>query len=234
MTDANSMLAAEYVLGTLASSERRDLEKRLGSDPLLREAIADWQARLAPLADGIEEIAPSPAVWDRIDAALDDMQSGANVVPFERPAERRPLIRPRVAAGIFGAIAASVVAFGLFGNSDGVSPGAAPPAVHAVAPPAGQPATRTATAVPCPNDARNAVQTASASREPATQGGIATQGPGGSGSVAVASAARGQGGVVAGGETAAKPESNGNVTTASAPRGNGNVTIASASDPGCK
>lgn len=263
MTDADSMLAAEYVLGTLALSERRDFERRLAVAPLLKAEVADWQEKLAPIADCIEEIAPSPALWDRIDAALDNLQSGDamrtgdNVVPFSRPVVRRPSMKPRVAAGVFGAIAASIVAFGLVGNFDGATPRIEQPAVRTIAPStsAGQSATRTATAVPCPNDPRNAVQTASGSREPAAQNGLATQGAPASGSVAVASASKGQGAVAVGGQiavsreqpggapegannlttaSAAKPESNGNVTTASSPQGNGNVTIASASDPGCK
>ncbi len=263
MTDADSMLAAEYVLGTLALSERRDFEKSLASDPILKAEVADWQGKFAPLADSIEEIAPSPALWDRIDAALDDMRSGDNVVPFARPAARRPLMKPRVAAGVFGAMAASIMAFIFVGNVDGVAPRTDLPAAQAIAPagqPAGKPATRTATAVPCPNDPRNAVQTASGLREPTAQNGLAPQGAPGPGSVAVASAARGQGAVAVGGQiavsaeqprgapegtsnvataSAAKPESigpesNGNVTTASSPQGNGNVTIASAADPGCK
>lgn len=259
MTDADSMLAAEYVLGTLALSERRDFEKSLASDPILKAEVADWQGKFAPLADSIEEIAPSPALWDRIDAAFDDMRSGDNVVPFARPAARRPLTKPRVAAGVFGAMAASIVAFGLVGNFDGVSPRTEQPAARAVAP-AGQPASKTAAVAPCPNDPRNAVQTASGLREPTAQNGLAPQGAPAPGSVAVASAARGQGAVAVGGQiavsaeqprgapegasnvataSAAKPESigpesNGNVTTASSPQGNGNVTIASAADPGCK
>lgn len=254
MTDADSMLAAEYALGTLALSERRDFERRLAIDPLLQAEVADWQEKLAPISENIEAIAPSPELWDRIDVAIDDMQSGDNVVPFARPAIRRPLMKPRVVAGIFGAIAASIVAVSLVGNFGGVSPSIEPPAVQAISP-AVRPATRTATAIPCPNDPRNAVQTASGSREPAAQSGLATQDAPAPGSVAVASASKGQGAVAVGGQiavsreqpggkpegsnnlataSAAKPGSNGNVTNASAPQGAGNVTIASASDPGCK
>lgn len=42
-------LAAEYVLGTLPSATRRRFEALLPAHPALREAVARWQQRLAPL-----------------------------------------------------------------------------------------------------------------------------------------------------------------------------------------
>jgi anti-sigma-K factor RskA len=42
-------LAAEYVLGTLPGAARRRFEALLPAHPALREAVARWQQRLAPL-----------------------------------------------------------------------------------------------------------------------------------------------------------------------------------------
>ena len=75
-TDDPADLAGEYVLGTLAGPERRDVERRLATDAVLRAAVADWEVRLLPLTAlaplqeptaslwlGIERgIAPAPAV----------------------------------------------------------------------------------------------------------------------------------------------------------------------------
>lgn len=63
-------LAAEYVLGTLRGPARRRFERLLGAHPLLRDSVAQWQTRLAPLADSVAPVAPSPRVWQGIEARL--------------------------------------------------------------------------------------------------------------------------------------------------------------------
>jgi anti-sigma-K factor RskA len=63
-------LAAEYVLGTLRGPARRRFESLLGGHPLLRDQVAQWQARLAPLAASIEPVEPSPRVWQDVQARL--------------------------------------------------------------------------------------------------------------------------------------------------------------------
>ena len=45
-------LAAEYVLGTLDAQAAREVERALDTDAPLREAVAAWEARLAPLTAG--------------------------------------------------------------------------------------------------------------------------------------------------------------------------------------
>lgn len=68
--DRADRLASEYVLGTLRGPARRRFESLLGGHPALREAVAQWQARLAPLTVSVEPVEPSPHVWRRIESAL--------------------------------------------------------------------------------------------------------------------------------------------------------------------
>jgi len=60
-------LAAEYVLGTLAGRARARFQSLMRYDPVLRQVVADWEARLAPLARAATEIAPPDRVWRAID-----------------------------------------------------------------------------------------------------------------------------------------------------------------------
>lgn len=59
-------IAAEYVSGTLRGGARRRVEQLLPAHPVLREAVARWEAGLMPLTASIAPQAPSPAVWRRI------------------------------------------------------------------------------------------------------------------------------------------------------------------------
>lgn len=69
---ARSLLAAEYVLGTMKGKARARFELWLRSDPGLRREVASWQGRLEPLAGTVPEVKPSERVWrgieDRIGA----------------------------------------------------------------------------------------------------------------------------------------------------------------------
>lgn len=56
-------LAGEYVLGTLAAEERRELERAAASDAALRDDIHRWERRLAPLGLRLAPLAPRPIVW---------------------------------------------------------------------------------------------------------------------------------------------------------------------------
>lgn len=63
-------IAAEYALGTLPADERRAAETRRMSDRALDAAIADWEGRLAPLADGIPPVEPPAWLFAAIEARL--------------------------------------------------------------------------------------------------------------------------------------------------------------------
>lgn len=56
-----SLLAGEYVLGTLDAAARREID--VASDPELRRDIHWWERRFAALALKLAPIAPRPTVW---------------------------------------------------------------------------------------------------------------------------------------------------------------------------
>jgi anti-sigma-K factor RskA len=66
----DELIAAEYVLGLLSGAERAAAERRLALEPAFARLVSAWEERLAPLVAEIDEVAPSPAVWERIAAAL--------------------------------------------------------------------------------------------------------------------------------------------------------------------
>jgi anti-sigma-K factor RskA len=63
-------LAAEYALGTLRGGARRRFETWLRDDRLLRAAVADWQGRLAALAELQQPVTPPARVWEGIERRL--------------------------------------------------------------------------------------------------------------------------------------------------------------------
>jgi anti-sigma-K factor RskA len=101
-------LAAEYVLGTLESDERRAVEARLPTDRVLSEAVAGWQRRLEPLHERFPAATASPdllaRIWARIDGA------GANFNPGKIIRLEARLKAWRVAAFASGALAAGLAA----------------------------------------------------------------------------------------------------------------------------
>lgn len=66
----DELLAAEYALGVLASAERATAAERIAREPAFAALVAAWEERLAPWAGEIDEVAPSPHVWDSIASAL--------------------------------------------------------------------------------------------------------------------------------------------------------------------
>lgn len=104
--DERDALAGEYVLGTLESRAARDVEDALAGDAELREAVARWEARLAPLTAFAPEEAPPPDLWARIEAAL----PGGRAAPAPRPVERRRFDPWRWFALGSGAVAAGLAA----------------------------------------------------------------------------------------------------------------------------
>lgn len=68
--EARTLIAAEYVLGTLRGKARARFELWLRSDPQLRAEVNAWQSRLTPLADTAPAIEPRDRVWHAIQARI--------------------------------------------------------------------------------------------------------------------------------------------------------------------
>jgi len=79
------VLAGEYVLGTLAVAERRAVQQRLPGDRALQQAVAEWEARLLPLTQLAEPIAPPAALWARIDQSLQAASAQQAAPPVTTP-----------------------------------------------------------------------------------------------------------------------------------------------------
>jgi anti-sigma-K factor RskA len=78
-------LAAEYVAGTLRGAARRRFEALRPSHPALDAAVLRWQARLMPLTEAIEPVAPPPQAWRAIEQRLWPVPA-AVAVPAVAPA----------------------------------------------------------------------------------------------------------------------------------------------------
>lgn len=125
LEEQDELLAAELALGLLDGDELRTARIRAATDPDFAEAVARWEARLAPLADEIPGAEPGPHVWEGIARAVATAPAAdANVVPI-----RRALARWRAAAVGMAAIAASLTALIAYRSA-----GDAPPAVVAPTP----------------------------------------------------------------------------------------------------
>ena len=110
-------LAAEHVLGTLDAREAAEVTRALPVDAALREAVARWEARLAPLADLAPPIDPPDSLWARIEASL-AKRDPAEVVPLRgvpgRAAPPRPANPWKAWSVGATAIAAGLAAFLVF------------------------------------------------------------------------------------------------------------------------
>jgi len=63
-------LAQRYAIGTLRGGARRRYEALLPGHPLMRDALAQWHARLMPLTTAIAPQTPPRQVWQRIEQRL--------------------------------------------------------------------------------------------------------------------------------------------------------------------
>lgn len=65
-----SVLAGEYVLGTLGPAERRRVQSAMETDEALRREVQGWSDRLLPLAGLVPPLQPPSRVWMRVQASL--------------------------------------------------------------------------------------------------------------------------------------------------------------------
>jgi anti-sigma-K factor RskA len=68
--DEDRILAGEYALGLLSAEEAAAFEARLGRDPDLRAAYAQWAGDFAAMTDDITPQVPPAHVWQRLEAGL--------------------------------------------------------------------------------------------------------------------------------------------------------------------
>jgi anti-sigma-K factor RskA len=108
--DERDALAGEYVLGTLEAGAAREMERQLAEDAELREAVARWEARLAPLTALAPEEAPPPDLWARIEASLP--RAGVAAAVPRQEFERRQFA-PRSNPWRWWALGSSAIAAGL-------------------------------------------------------------------------------------------------------------------------
>ena len=131
MNEELDILAAEYALGTLPADERARFELELQSDPELREALRRWQARFAPLDEGLEE-APPASLWTAIERRTRPAQAvpatstktGAVLPGLDVAQLRRRIAFWRAGALGAGALATALAAFVII-DRVALAPGAA-------------------------------------------------------------------------------------------------------------
>lgn len=68
--DADRILAAEYVLGTLDNDDRRRVRARCAAEPQFAALVRLWERRLAPLHELAVPVIPSPDIWRAIASDL--------------------------------------------------------------------------------------------------------------------------------------------------------------------
>ena len=85
---ADQLLAAEYALGLLEGEDLLAARARESADPAFARDVAEWQERLAPLADDIDPRMPREEVWQRIEAELGADSGNAQVVALRRSVRR--------------------------------------------------------------------------------------------------------------------------------------------------
>jgi anti-sigma-K factor RskA len=66
----DDVLAGEYVLGVLDTTQRRQLQARMQTDGAFARRVEEWEGRLAPLLANIEPVEVPASVWSAVCARL--------------------------------------------------------------------------------------------------------------------------------------------------------------------
>ena len=117
------LLAAEMALRLLEGEELLDARRRMASDPGFVVEVADWEQRLAGLADEIGDVPPDAAMWARIHAAIEEGSRGGSVIQLHR---RVRVWRLATGASVAAALALAFAQFGLEREPVSGPPAAAP------------------------------------------------------------------------------------------------------------
>ena len=123
-------LAASYALGTLRAGARHRFETLARDNATLRAAALIWQSRLASVAELQPELAPSAAVWKRIENLVhaqkqaQAMQAARLATPAAAPAPTGwwaslGLWRGATAAGALAAVVAVVTGVNMSNQLNG-------------------------------------------------------------------------------------------------------------------
>jgi anti-sigma-K factor RskA len=67
--DSDDLIAAEYVLGLLEASARRDAQTRLKHDEAFAAQVAAWETYFTPWLEAIAPVEVPAALWTRRSAA---------------------------------------------------------------------------------------------------------------------------------------------------------------------
>jgi anti-sigma-K factor RskA len=99
------LLAAEYALGLLEGEDRAEAERKLSREADFAALVDEWNERLSPMLAGVAPVQPSPALWDRIVASLEEPEKR----PVELLAIRRRLTVWKGYSAAVTALAASLL-----------------------------------------------------------------------------------------------------------------------------
>lgn len=98
-------LAAEYALGTLRGRARSRMRRWMSEDAALSRAVAEWEARLMPLAEMLPPARVPQRVWREVEARLGASAPAAGF--WDRVAFWRPV--GILATGAMAALLAAVI-----------------------------------------------------------------------------------------------------------------------------
>lgn len=93
-SEDHTVLAAEYVLGTLDPEEREQVVTMMKVDADYRALVESWERKLGELNAMVGSVEPPPELWDRIKAAA---FGAAQQLPLALPELPPPPLEPEVA-----------------------------------------------------------------------------------------------------------------------------------------
>jgi anti-sigma-K factor RskA len=105
-----ALTAAEYVLGVLDATSRRNIDARIQRDASFAAEVFAWEQRFAPLIDEVVPVPAPFALWPRIQAAVGTASASRVSDEAATPFWRRLGLWRSLAAGGFAAAAASLFA----------------------------------------------------------------------------------------------------------------------------